>query len=161
MPQDTGNRYRWRIYEKILLGFASALGWAPIAWVVFMVIFMFLSAMIPRSFPLMEVLFCSHVIFFGILAYFFPRVYILPAWILNILSFFLGVLKIATFLIFADDPDKFYSFESGESRYHIFLPQDVYLTVLELFFLIALYRPALFYFRKFIGRFFWWNKRKI
>lgn len=112
-----------------------------------MVIMMFLSTVASSTFPLMEVLLCIHIILFGGLAYYFPNLYILPAWILNFFSFFLGMLKIATFVLFYNNTDKFYYFSSGETRYHSFLPQDVYLTVLELVFLIMLYRPALFYVR--------------
>ncbi len=119
-----------------------------------MVIIMYLSTVFPSTFPLIEVLLCIYVILFGGLAYYFPKVYILPAWTLNLLSFFLGMLKIATFVLFYNNTDKFYYFASGESRYHSFLPLDVYLTVLELVFLIILYRPALFHVR------FLWGKLK-
>lgn len=160
MLRDVNDRYRWRMYEKILLGFASALGWAPIAWVVFMVIFMFLSAVLPQAFPLMEALLCIYVIFFGILAYFFPKPYILPAWILNLLFFLLGVMQITTSIIDPYKPDSFYYSETGYARYHTFSLQNVYLAVLSLFFMIALYRPAMFYLRKIIRRCSWRHEGK-
>ncbi|PCI33386.1 MAG: hypothetical protein COB54_03525 [Alphaproteobacteria bacterium] len=161
MIQDVNNSYKWRFYERTLLGFASALGWAPISWVIFLIIFMFLSAVLPRSFPLIEALIFIYVILFGVLAYFYPKTYILPAWILNFFFMFLGVLQIVTSIIDPYKPDSFFYSESGYNQYHTFSMQNVYLVFLSLFFLITLFRPAMFYFRQLIRRYFRWHERKI
>jgi len=103
----------------------------------------------------METVFLSYIIacgiiygiIFGGLAYIFPKTYILPVWVLNLLSFVIGVKQIVTSILDPYEPDSFYSPESGYTRYHTFSFQNVYLTVLALFFLIILSRPMLFYFR--------------
>jgi len=151
MPQGANGAYNWRRHEKIILGFASAIGWAPLSWVFFMVVFMFLSAVLPRSFPLMEVLFFIHVIVFGILAGFCPNFFVLPAWILNFLSFVLSVKQVVTSIVDPFEANGFYHPDSGYARYHSFSVHNVYLAVLALFFLIVLYRPALFYLRRLAG----------
>lgn len=110
-----------------------------------MIVFMFLSAVVPRGFPLIVVLLCVHVVLFGVLAYSFPEKYILPAWILNLILLFLGVMQIATSLIEPHDPNSFPYVESGSVRYHTFSLNKVFLAVLGLFFLIILFRPALFH----------------
>jgi len=152
MQQDSNNGYQWRIYERILLGFASAYGWLPIAWIFLMIIFMFMSAVFPREFPLIAVLFCIYVGLFGVLACFFPGKYILPAWILNLILLFLNVKQIATSLIdpydFNSDPD----LGSGFVDYHTFSLNKVFLAIFALISLTILFRPAVFYVRVL------WNK---
>ncbi len=166
MGQNTNNIYKWLMYEKILLGVASISGWLPVIWALFLPDIMIFFDWIINFFSILEkpsfketvslgyiiislIIYCG---LFGVLAYIFPRIYILPAWGLNLYSFYLGMQKITFFLIYIDDPEKFYYFESGENRFHFFTTTDVYMTVLDFFFLIILFRPALFYIR------FFWRK---
>jgi len=160
MPQDVDSIYNWRRHEKIILGFASAWGWLHISWIVFgtwvAFLFYWLSELPPFY---QQAAFWSYVISclllhigtFGILAYFFPKFYILPAWIITLCFALLGLRKIALFLIFMDEPDKFYYMESGETRFHFFSSDDIYRVIIYLIFLIVLYRPALFYLRRLAG----------
>ena len=164
MQRNADNIYIWKVYQKALLFFASVLGWLPVIWVLAGTGLGFLFHWLPETYHLSEIFFSGYVIvsiiiyitIFGGFSYAFPRFYILPAWGLNFYSFYLGVQKIVFYLIYLDEPDKFYYFETGEDRFHFFTSRDIYLTVIELFFLITLFRPALFYFQKLTGKFFSW-----
>ena len=145
--------YRWPMYERILLGLASTLGWFPLIWIV--------AGQGLVSFSLShEVVFWSyigislvlHITIFGIFAFFFSKIYIAPAWLLNFIAFFLYVKQIVTSLVSPFEPDYIAYSEPEYNQYHIFSMQNVYLAFLSLFFLIILYRPAMFHFRKIIKR---------
>ena len=168
MRRNTDNVYTWQFYQKTLLGFASVLGWLPIVWWLAGtgLGLLFHAAQNTPHFP--EIFFWGyiiiciviHIIIFGGMAYAFPKFYILPAWGLNLYFLYLGFQKIILYLIYLDEPDKFYYFESGKDRFHSFTSKDIYLTVIELFFLIILFHPALFHFRKIINRDSWPQKGK-
>lgn len=160
MAQAADGIYQWRWHEKIILGFASAMAWAPLAWVFFMVVFMFLSAVLPRTFPLMAALGAVHVIIFGVMACVFPRLYILPAWGLNLLGFFLSTKQVVISLVDPFDSGGIYALDSAYGRYHSFHWHNACLAGFALFFLIALYRPAVFYFRRMVGRTISWRGSK-
>lgn len=161
MRGKADNIYIWTMYQKIILGFASVLGWLPVIWwlagmglaslfhevleISYFAEFFFWGYVIVTT--------MVYIIIFGGMAYVFPKFYILPAWGLNLYSFYLSVQKIIFYLIYLEEPDKFYFFESGEDRFHFFTSRDIYLTAIELFFLIILFRPFLFYFQKLIGKF--------
>ncbi len=95
-----------------------------------------------------------HSLIFGLLAYIFPAFYILPAWGLMVYFFYFSAQKTIFYLIHTDELSKFYYFENGENRYHYYTATDIYLLILNIFFLIVLFRPALFYVR------FLWRKLK-
>lgn len=153
MKQDVNNSYKWPMHERILLGLASTLGWFPLIWIV--------AGQGLVSFSLShEVVFWSyigisvvlHITIFGIFAFFFSKIYIAPAWLLNFMALVFYVKQIVTSLVSPFEPDYIAYSESGYNQYHIFSMQNVYLAILALFFLMALYRPAMFHVRKIIRR---------
>jgi len=160
--------YCWQFFEKICLAVASILIWFPVIWAFFLPDIMAFLNWIMSWFSNMEghifedIIFSSYIIFclvvhsfiFGLLAYIFPAFYILPVWGLMLYSFYLSAQKNIFYLIHIDDVSKFYYFENGENRYQYYTATDIYLLILNIIFLIILYRPALFYIKAL------WRKRQ-
>jgi len=150
-------KYQWESYQRIILGFASLWGWFPIS---FAVIFINHEIVDWISNPWIQygVIGTVHIYIFGILAYRFPWNYILLAWIFNFFIFLWGIFRIIQGISNCDGLDDIIDLTIGGCQYYSILPRDSFYIIMELFFLIILFRPALLHSQIFIGRFCHWNK---
>lgn len=135
-----GRRYDWRKYERIILGIASVIGWFPISWIFYFsgyilwaIFFSFSDAIAPEFELWSYIGLCIIVqlVLFGVFAYRFPHIYIIPTWLICLLGLILSVRQVILSIIGPDDP-------------------KIFLAIFALISLTILFRPALFY-----GRALW------
>jgi len=136
MRQAAGDTYAWQVYERIILGFTLFFVSLPVFEVVYIIGDMFWVKGPPflhQDITWVHIVMATaiHLTFFGALAYVFPKVYILPVWLLNLIGFFLNVKQVVTMVTHPYDPNILYY--SGM------------LTIFTLFSAIILFRPSWFY----------------
>jgi len=142
--------YNWTIQRKLILAGATGIVWYHIVWISLFLAMPTVLDILQVFFEKPPTFFLSRACFlacyaalFVIVPFFFPGVFILPTWLFTSLyfSFHLG-------MVVADIFSDIQFLVSGGM-----LIRAGYLCLLTTF-LIVLYRPTLFYFRRFIGRFF-------
>lgn len=146
--------YQWSFHDKVMLGFASVLCWVPLSWA-FLGDGLYYVFSLTKEMPeiYMQVAFVSyvgvcvalHMALFGVMAYRYPGLYILPAWILTLWNLMLGLRKIALFVLLGDDPEKARYFGADTALYGHFTGRDVYVPMVGAYLLFLLSRAAFRY----------------
>lgn len=137
--------YAWRIYEKLLLCLASGICWSLVIWVVMILAwngFSYPEQKIDPFFP--RLIFGTITLFFLVVPYYYPGLFILPGWGASLIVFYFQVTSEINFISARSDINSIYY--APDSQWDFYVNWfDIFIIAITLIFLIILLRPALFY----------------